>query len=646
MISKAEEYYNQENYREAENTCLQIMGSGENSIDVLRLQSLIMLKTNRVQQGLEFLKLALEQDPNGAANNIALAHYSLALENIPAAINSFLKAHQTDPRNTETLMYLADLHVVLKDWNKAVVFYALHINIDASNVLLNQLYANILERFEFKQYSDVQRQAMENILLDRRVNPRKMYSHWIYMVANLPEYKVFNEAVEKQSFDLDVLQPCLNATFFSKGIERLRQKTPAMEVTLTKLRKEFLGQFNKGHDLSDHKNFLFSLSMQSWVNEYAFYADEDEGEWITILKEKIEGKVKSGEIETAIPLLYLYSCYDTPMNIGGIESCIEALRNMQDCNLTHFTKIQIQDALDEKEIKKTIPIFTDIDDEISMSVQSMYEESPYPRGTDPVVVDERKTDDNPYNILFAGCGTGFQVVGFAQQYPNSKFTGVDLSASSLAYAIRQTSQSFDFEEGQMRYGQADILKLDQLPDRYDRIFCTGVLHHMDEPEKGLAVLKNILKDNGEMRLAFYSEVARKEIVQARDYIAEHGYGQSNNDIRKFRHDILNLAFQDNHPDFINFLVKIPDFYTLSECRDLVFHVQEHRYTIPQLLDMLDRHDLELTSFNIKQASIKEKFLKEFPDEDAILNPVNWQKYEQKYPYAFVEMYDFNVRHKR
>ncbi len=643
MISKAEEYYKQENYAEAENICLQMMGAGDNNVDALRLQSLVMLKTNRVQQGFEFLKLALEQDPNSADNNLALGHYSLALNNIPAAINAFIRVHEVDPTNTEALLYLGDLHSILKDWNKVVVFFALYINLDASNAMLNQMYTNTLAKCVFKGCSDVQKSAMEKVLLDDRVDAEKMHAVWMYMIGNMPDYKVLRQATEQQSFDLDALQACLNSTFFAKGIERLRQKNPTMEVALTALRHAYLARANSGNILDDHRTFLFSLSMQSWINEYVFYVTDEELAWLKDIKNNIENRIETGATnDQIIPLIYLYACYDSPFNLKGIS---DYSKKIDDDDFQYFVQIQINDVIEEQAIKKTIPALTDIDDLVSVDVQNMYEESPYPRRTNPVIIDKAKVDTTPYDILFAGCGTGFQVLGFSQQFPNSKYTGVDLSLSSLAYAIRQTNQKNDLADDQMRYAQADILKLDQLPDRYDRIYCTGVLHHMDDPEKGLAVLKNILKPNGEMRLALYSETARKEIVQARDYIAQQGYTQSKADIRQFRHDILKQAFQSDCPDFIKILTQIPDFYTLSECRDLVFHVQEHRYSIPQLMDMLDRHDLEFISFNISQSNIKDKFLEHFPEENAILDPMKWHDYEQIESYIFAGMYDFNVRHK-
>ena len=648
MISKAEKFYKKEKYKQAEELCLQVLESEQGSVDALRLQSLIMLHTARIPQGIEFLKLALSKDPNNVESNIAMGLYCMALQKIPEAINAFLRAYQADPQNTEALLYLGDLHSAQKEWNKAIVFYGLYININPTNAFLNQIYVNNLPNCQFKEYSEVQKNAMERVLMDDNINVRRMLKHWINMLIQLPSYKDLGNAILKKNYDLEALKPFLNTPFFIKGIERLRLSTPVLELFLTGLRRQLLSAIieKPDFDLAPYRDLLYAISLQCWTNEHSYFMDDTEQTWL----DKIQDKLNNDEIDwndsnKIIPLIYLYACYDTPLNINGLSQRIKKLAKRNDENFKKFATLQIENPLEEERIKKTIPSLTEIDDSISALVREMYEENPYPRGVEPVIIDSSLIDETPQDVLFAGCGTGFQVLGFAQQYPKAQFTGVDLSHSSLAYAIRQTRQRLKLKPKQIRYAQADILKLDQLPDRYDRIFCTGVLHHMEEPEKGLSVLKNILKPNGEMRIALYSETARKEVIQTRDHITEKGYSETKEGIRRFRHDIINSLEQSEHPDFIKFLVQIPDFYSLSECRDLVFHVQEHRYTIPQILHMLDRHDLAFVSFNMKHKNIKTTLAEQFPESSAITDPMKWHEYEQMHPHTFVEMYDFNVRHK-
>jgi ubiquinone/menaquinone biosynthesis C-methylase UbiE len=649
MISKAEKFYKKDKFKQAEELCLQVLESDQGNVDALRLQSLIMLKTGRVPQGLEFLKLALGQSPENSQNNLAMGLYCIALKKIPEAMNAFLRAYQADPTNTETLLYLGDLHSAQQEWNKALVFYGLYINIDPTNTFVNQTYASHLANCHFKEYSEVQKAAMEHVLKDDKINVRRMLRHWLNMLFNLPSSQELAKAIAEKKYDLKILEPLLDSAFFIKGIEKLRLNSPIIELFLIGIRRELLSSIinNPHFDLAPYSHFLYALSMQSWMNEYSFFIDETEKNLIEKLHNITSEKVNNLDSDhTTIPLVYLYSCYDSPLNITNISQRTKKLKKHSDSNFTNFVTFQIDNSLEEGRIKKTIPSFTEIDDSISTLVREMYEENPYPRGVEPIIIDKKLIDNKPYNILFAGCGTGFQVLAFAQQYPKSQFTGVDLSHSSLAYAIRQTRQRLKLKPTQMRYAQADILKLDQLPDRYDRIFCTGVLHHMEEPEKGLAVLKNILEPHGEMRIALYSETVRKEVVQTRDYIKQKGYPETKEGIRNFRHDVISLLSEKEHPDFIKFLVQIPDFYNLSECRDLVFHIQEHRYTIPQIIDMLDRHDLEFISFNMRHKNILSTFADRFSEPNAVLDPMKWHEYEQMHPHTFVEMYDFNVRHKR
>ena len=169
---------------------------------------------------------------------------------------------------------------------------------------------------------------------------------------------------------------------------------------------------------------------------------------------------------------------------------------------------------------------------------------------------------------------------------------------------------------------------------------------MHDPEAGLAVLKNILKPDGVMRLAFYSEIGRAHIVEGIRYIQEKGYKPNTAGIRAFRQDILEQSLNENIPEFVEKLLHTSDFYRLSECRDLLFHVQEHRYTIPQLLDILERHDLEFINFHLSHENLRRAFKERFPNAADYDNPMKWHEYEQEFPLSFANMYDFEVRKKR
>ena len=107
----------------------------------------------------------------------------------------------------------------------------------------------------------------------------------------------------------------------------------------------------------------------------------------------------------------------------------------------------------------------------------MYEENPYPRYNNTHYTEqifseevsqfisiestkinlqflETLTDKNLQpNVLIAGCGTGQQVIN-ASRYKNAKITAVDLSDSSLAYAIRKSNE---YKMDNIDFKKMDIL---------------------------------------------------------------------------------------------------------------------------------------------------------------------------------------------
>src|SRR6185295_3717387 len=128
--------------------------------------------------------------------------------------------------------------------------------------------------------------------------------------------------------------------------------------------------------------------------------------------------------------------------------------------------------------------------------------------------------DAPARILVAGCGTGRHPIGTARRFPESSILAVDLSLTSLAYAVRKTRE---LGIRNIDYRQADLLLLGALPERFDVVDCTGVLHHLEDPVAGWRVLCSLLRPGGVMRVGLYSELARRHVVRARELIATSGF---------------------------------------------------------------------------------------------------------------------------
>ena len=194
-----------------------------------------------------------------------------------------------------------------------------------------------------------------------------------------------------------------------------------------------------------------------------------------------------------------------------------------------------------------------------------------PRIEDPTTADRATTNE----ILIAGCGTGEHVYKTAYNYPDARILAIDISAASLAYAFRMTREA---GLRNVEYAQADILKMGSIGRSFDRIELVGVLHHLAQPKAGWETLLSLLRPSGTMLVGLYSEAARKAIVDARALIAARGYQPTAQDIGACRQEII----RDNSNSRLNVLSASADFYSMSGCRDLLFNVMEHRFTIPQI----------------------------------------------------------------
>jgi hypothetical protein len=117
---------------------------------------------------------------------------------------------------------------------------------------------------------------------------------------------------------------------------------------------------------------------------------------------------------------------------------------------------------------------------------------------------------------------------------------------------------------------------------------------MDEPMAGWRVLVDLLKPGGLMKIGLYSELARQHIVEFERKSASLGVGTSATEIRKFRGSLA-----ESHDENHQLLSTVDDFFSLSTLRDLIFHVQEHRFTLPQIKNCLDELGLKFCGFENK-----------------------------------------------
>lgn len=399
--------------------------------------------------------------------------------------------------------------------------------------------------------------------------------------------------------------------------------------------------------------FYCALARQCFINEYVFACGDDELEAARGLRDRLVAALAS---DAAIPVFWpvAVAAYFPLDALPGAERLLERASSQSWPDAVAGVLVQqVSEPREEQQIRSAIPRLTDIKDKVSLEVQQQYEENPFPRWVRAVSAIKPTTVDGYFSgrfrsfrelgkssdidMLIAGCGTGQHPIESAQEFSGVRILAVDLSSASLAYAQRKTRAA---GLTNVEYAQADILELGSIGRTFDVIESTGVLHHMAEPWAGWRVLLSLLRPGGVMQVGLYSELARTDIVAARSLIAERGYGRSAEDIRRCRQELLSFDDNTRYRKIMGF----SDFSSTSGCRDLLFHVQEHRLTLPAIKAFLTENDLEFLGFELASEKA-EAFRKRFPGGGASANLDLWHIFETENPATFSNMYQFWIQKK-
>jgi SAM-dependent methyltransferase len=308
----------------------------------------------------------------------------------------------------------------------------------------------------------------------------------------------------------------------------------------------------------------------------------------------------------------------------------------------------VHERLDEQRRSLAIEQLALTSDEGSERVRAQYESHPYPRWVHPpsarvtsiaAFCRELQAQVPPptsQRVLIAGCGTGRQVVHMAASFPDADITAVDLSLASLGYAARMVDT---LQVPRVRFLHGDLLALDALPDTFAIVSCSGVLHHLVDPRAGWRQLVQRLEERGVMKIGLYSTAARASVRAARAVIAPHGLPDTDDALRSAREQLLALdAAHPAHP-----ITQSVDFHSLSGFRDLVVHVQERTYTIPEIAAELRALDLSFLGFQLTRG-VQTQFAAAFPKANASRDLEAWDRFEARHPQTFSGMYQFWCAH--
>jgi SAM-dependent methyltransferase len=248
---------------------------------------------------------------------------------------------------------------------------------------------------------------------------------------------------------------------------------------------------------------------------------------------------------------------------------------------------------------------------VAAEVQDFYERYPYPRPIDSLEKYRRLGQDRqkrrvdyhlfwpvrPYredqSILIAGCGTS-QAAKHALRWPAAQITGIDFSATSVR-CTEELKRKYNLNNLQVR--QLPIDRVNDLEMSFDQIICTGVLHHLADPDAGLRALRSVLKPDGAMHLMVYAPYGRTGIYMLQEFCRRIGIHANDDEIRDLIAALETLP--PGHP-LEHLLREAPDFREEAALADALLNPQDRSYSVPQLFDFIGKAGLTFGRW-LKQA---------------------------------------------
>ena len=237
-------------------------------------------------------------------------------------------------------------------------------------------------------------------------------------------------------------------------------------------------------------------------------------------------------------------------------------------------------------------------DATASRVRDFYEGHPYPPPVDDIDSYRRAWDDRrrraesflmwpaePYrgdrSILVAGCGT-MQAAHYAVRWPGARVVGIDVSERSLEFE-RGLKSKYCLENLELR--QLPIESAGELAETFDHIVCTGVLHHLADPDEGLLALRSVLAPAGAIHLMVYAPYGRAGIYMLAEYCRRLGVTATETGVAELAASLK--ALPEDHP-IVPLLRNAPDFASIAGLADALLHPNDRAYCVPELLAFLRR----------------------------------------------------------
>ena len=201
-----------------------------------------------------------------------------------------------------------------------------------------------------------------------------------------------------------------------------------------------------------------------------------------------------------------------------------------------------------------------------------------------------------WRILDAGCGTGVSTDYLCHLNPGSSVLAVDISSGTLEVARERCRRSGAAQQaGALRIEQRSLLDLAG-EGPFDYINSVGVLHHLKQPEAGLASLAGCLAPAGLLHLFLYADGGRWEIHRTQEALQLLQVG-TGGEALKLGRELLATLPETNRLRRHHEQRWALDTAADANFADMYLHPQECSYNLKRLMAFVASSGLRFAGFS-------------------------------------------------
>ena len=249
----------------------------------------------------------------------------------------------------------------------------------------------------------------------------------------------------------------------------------------------------------------------------------------------------------------------------------------------------------------------------------------------------QKPQKQDIRILDAGCGSGVSTEYLVHLNPQAQVVGIDISEGTLAVAKERCQRS---KADRVQFHQLSLYDADQIEGEFDLINSVGVLHHLEDPIRGIQALAKKLAPGGLMHIFVYGELGRWEIS-----LMQRAIALLQNDKGNYRDGVeVGRKLFASLPENNRIVKREKERWSMENQRDECFadmyvHPHEIDYNIETLFELIDASGLDFLGFSNPNFWQIERLLGKEPSLQERV-----EKLSDRAMYRLIELLDPEVAH--